>query len=187
MLLNFKENFYGGTRSNRFRVDGQFPTGGGFTDFHVRATTIPNAATKVLSYDYFGRKFNYPGEKEYGTWSFQAWDDTGTNNLWGQLQKWQNYINDHDTNISAINANGTGAPGSVGGYKAYNWKIQHLDLNGNTKPLKEYILHGCWPAGIQQVTLNMGSPSTFNSFNVIIVFDYIEIKDVTSLVNLSPE
>jgi hypothetical protein len=171
MLIDFKNNFFGGTRSNRFRISGNFPTGGAFTDYHVRATTIPNAATKTISYDYFGRKFHYPGEKEYGTWSFQTWDDIGTNNIWGKLQKWQDRINNHDTNVSALKASD---------YKAYNWKIQHLDLNGTDKPLKEFILHGCWPAGIQQVTLNMGNPNTLNSFNVIVVFDYLEIKNVTN-------
>ena len=171
MLIDFKNNFYGGTRSNRFRISGTFPTGGGFTDFHVRSTTIPNAASKTISYDYFGRKFHYPGEKDYGTWSFTAWDDTGGQNIWGRLQKWQDFINNHDTNISALDADD---------YKAYDWRIQHLDLNGNADPLKEWVLHGCWPVGIQQVTLNMGNPNTLNSFNVIIVFDYLEIMNVTN-------
>lgn len=169
MLINFKDNFLGGTRSNRFRVNGSFPTGGQFTDYHVRATTVPSVATKTLSYDYFGRKFHYPGEKEYGTWSFQAWDDLDQNNIWGRFQNWQNKINDHDKNTS-------GAPNQ---YKADNWFIEHLDLNGNTDPLKRFILHGCWPAAIQPISLNMGNPNVLNSFNVIIVFDYIEIKDVT--------
>jgi hypothetical protein len=51
MLIDFKDNFFGGTRSNRFRIDGNFPTGGGFTDFHVRSSTIPNISSKTLSYD----------------------------------------------------------------------------------------------------------------------------------------
>lgn len=170
MLIDFKNNFYGGTRANRFRIDGDFPTGGGFTDFHVRAATIPNSASKTISYDYFGRKYHYPGEKDYGTWSFTATDDTGSNNIWGKLQKWQDLINNHDTNVSSL------VPDD---YKAYNWRIQHLDLNGNQDPLKEWVLHGCWPAGIQQITLNMGNPNTLNTFNVIIVFDYIEITDIT--------
>lgn len=170
MLSQFKENFSGGTRSNRFRITGSFPTGGGFTDYHVRATTIPTVESKTISYDYFGRKYHYPGEKGYGTWSFTMWDDTDDNNLWGQLQKWQNFINDHTDNTSAI---------SPSTYKADNWKIQHLDLNDSGTPLKEYIMHGCWPAGIQPVTLNMGNPNTLNSFNVIIVYDYIEITGIT--------
>jgi hypothetical protein len=170
MLSKFKDNFSGGTRSNRFRVTGSFPTGGKFTDYHVRATTIPTVESKTISYDYFGRKYHYPGEKGYGTWSFTMWDDTDDNNLWGKLQRWQNFINDHTDNTSAIR------PST---YKADNWKIQHLDLNDSGKPLKEYIMHGCWPAGIQPITLNMGNPNTLNSFNVIIVYDYIEITGIT--------
>jgi len=171
MLIDFKNNFFGGTRSNRFRITGNFPTGGGFTDFHVRASTIPQAASRTISYDYFGRKFHYPGEKDYGTWSFQVWDDTGNNNIWGKLQKWQDLINNHDTNQSAIDADD---------YKAYNWNIQHLDLNGSPDPLKQWTLNGCWPAGIQQIALNMGNPNVLNTFNVIIVFDYIQIRDITA-------
>jgi hypothetical protein len=171
MLIEFKDNFFGGTRSNRYRISGTFPTGGGFTDFHVRATTIPQAASRTISYDYFGRKYHYPGEKDYGTWSFVVWDDTGNNNLWGRFQKWQDFINNHDTNISAVNSRD---------YKADNWTIQHLDLNGNVDPLKQWTLNGCWPAGIQPINLNMGNPNVLNTFNVIIVFDYIQIKDITA-------
>jgi hypothetical protein len=173
MLIDFKTNFFGGSRSNRFKIIGSFPTGGKFTDFHVRAATVPNAASKTISYDHFGRKYHYPGEKDYGTWSFTAWDDTGSNNIWGRIQKWQDLINNHDTNKSST------LPKR---YKADNWKIQHLNLNGEDGPnsvLKEYKLYGCWPAGIQPINLNMGNPNTLNSFNVIIVFDYIEITNVT--------
>ena len=98
------------------------------------------------------------------------WDDVGNNNLWGRLNKWQNLINDHDKNQSSI------LPKR---YKSDNWRVQHLDLNGNDQPLKEYILHGCWPAGIQPVQMNMGSPNVLNSYTVMIVFDYMEIKNVT--------
>ena len=169
MLNDFKNNFFGGTRSNRFRIDGSFPTGGKFTDFHVRSATLPRVTSKTLSYDYFGRKFHYPGERDYGTWNITVWDDIGTNNLWGQLNRWQNLINDHDDNKSALPKK----------YKQNNWKIQHLDLNGNVKPLKEYRLHGCWPASIQPMQMNMGSPNVLNSYTVMIVFDFMEIKNIT--------
>jgi len=170
MLNDFKNTFFGGTRSNRFRIEGSFPTGGRFTDFHIRAATLPRVTSKTLSYDYFGRKFHYPGERDYGTWNITIWDDVGNNNLWGKLNKWQNLINDHDQNKSSL------LPKR---YKADNWRIQHLDLNGNDQPLKEYVLHGCWPAGIQPVQMNMGSPNVLNSYTVMIVFDYMEIKNVT--------
>jgi len=177
MLNDFKNDFFGGTRSNRFRIEGSFPTGGKFTDFHIRSATLPRVTSKTLSYDYFGRKFHYPGERDYGTWNITMWDDVGDNNLWGKLNRWQNLINDHDKNKSATPRLGGGQTSRE--YKANNWKIQHLDLNGNTLPLKEYILHGCWPAGIQPVQMNMGSPNVLNSYTVMIVFDFMEIKNIT--------
>lgn len=174
MLSNFKENFFGGTRSNRFEIVGNIPGGGAFTKFHVRSTIIPQMSTKTLSYDFFGRKYHYPGEKDYGNWAFTVLDDTSQfGNLWKMFQTWQNKINNNETNFSSpTNINND--------IKAYNWKIRHLDLNGDTLPLKEFVLQGCWPAAVQQMSLNMMQPNTLNLFNVIIIYDYIEISNITT-------
>lgn len=172
MLIDFKENFQGGTRPNRFRIDGAFPTGGGFTDYHIRSATLPRVSSKTIAYDHFGRKYHYPGEREYATWSFQVLDDVGgNNNIWGYLQKWQNLINSHTNNKSVI------LPSQ---YKADNWRIQHLDLNANSRPLKEYRLYGCWPTAVAPLALNMNNPNTLNTYNVMIMFDYMEITNITS-------
>jgi hypothetical protein len=54
-------------------------------------------------------------------------------------------------------------------------------MNGDeANPLKEFVLQGFWPASVSQLSLNMLQPNTLNSFNVIIVYDYIEIKNITS-------
>jgi len=169
-LFQFKENFFGGTRSNRFLVQGNIPLGNGakFSQFHVRATILPQMTTKTLSYDYFGRKLHYPGEKDYGSWAFTVLDDTGpVNNLWAMFQRWQNEINNHETNRSYN-----------GNYKGYDWLIKHLDMNG-LQTLKEFRLQGCWPASIQQMSLNMLQPNSFNSFNVVVIYDYVEITNVS--------
>jgi hypothetical protein len=180
MINEFKTNFLGGTRSNRFEIFGRIPSGvqgsggvgGNFTKFHVRSTIIPQMSTKTLSYDYFGRKYHYPGERDYGSWAFTVLDDTGNaNNLWQMFQRWHNNINDHETNVSYNLSTGNS-------YKAENWEIRHLDINGDSV-LKTFILQGCWPAAIQQVSLNMMQPNTLNSFNVIIVYDYVDVKGVT--------
>ena len=179
MLSTFKNNFFGGTRSNRFEIFGNIPSptgqsnGGAFTKFHVRSTIIPQMSTKTLSYDYFGRKYHYPGEKDYGNWAFTVIDDTGlSNNMWRMFQRWHNGINNHSTNESFLLGNGKD-------YKAYDWQIRHLDFNGENT-LKVFKLHGCWPAAVQQMSLNMLQPNTMNSFNVIILYDYIEIDGITS-------
>lgn len=174
MLNEFKTNFFGGTRSNRFLVQGAIPhsNNGAFTQFHVRSTLIPQMTTKTLSYDYFGRKYHYPGERDYGSWAFTVLDDTGSiQNLWRMFQSWQNVINNHETNVSYNISRGLD-------YKAYNWRIKHLDINGN-QGLKEFVLQGCWPATVQQMSLNMLQPNTPNSFNVVILYDYVEISNIS--------
>lgn len=175
-LNSFKANFNGGTRSNRFRISGNIGGAdgsyGGFTEFHVRSTQIPQVSSKVISYDHLGRKYYYPGEKEYGTWSFQVLDDhDGSSaingvNLWGAFQAWQDSINEHYTNFSN---------GFRGTYKNESgWTIEHLDINGS-RVIKTFELRGCWPSAIQPINFNMQNPNTLNTFNVVIVYDQIKL------------
>jgi hypothetical protein len=176
-VTEFKTNFSGGTRQNRFVIEGTFP-GGQFNKFHIRSTQIPQVSAKSLTYEHFGRKYHYPGEKEYGTWSFTVLDDHGTDsvNLWKAFQSWQNLINEHDTNISQeIKGNST--------YKADGWRIKHLGINGESvgeRPLKSFILNGCWPQVIQPINFSMTNSSLLNSFIVVIVYDSIEIDSITA-------
>jgi hypothetical protein len=133
-ITNFKTRFSGGTRANRFYIEGVIPSfsttansvasSSAFTNFHVRSTQIPQLSTKTLSYDYFGRKYHYPGEKDYGTWSFTVLDDNNANgNLWKKFHQWQNAINDNDRNIS-FQATAASTTNDSARYKATNWKIQ---------------------------------------------------------------
>jgi len=186
-ITDFKQNFSGGSRANRFYIEGDIPTftslggtpaaGAAFTKFHVRSTMIPQLSTKTLSYDYFGRKYHYPGEKDYGTWSFTVLDDnsTGAGDLWQKFQEWQNAINNHDNNLSFQASNATDTLDTAT-YKAINWRINHLTLDGESlNSLKTFIMHGCWPTAIQPISFNMANPNSLNSFVVIVVYDYIEL------------
>lgn len=173
-ITQFKNNFSGGSRANRFLIRGNIPFteqgASSFTDFHVRSTIMPEMTSTTLSYDYFGRKFHYPGEKQYSTWAFVVLDDTGSKNLWSSFSRWQNTINNHDTNSSFS----VTSPTSL--YKANNWEIVHLGLNGDyANPLKKVILHGCWPVQVGQLNFNMAKPNTMNTFQVMIMFDFLEI------------
>lgn len=171
-LNQFKTNFSGGSRSNRFLISGDIPSGLGasrFSEFHVRSTILPQAMSTTLTYDYFGRKFHYPGEKQYSTWAFVVLDDTGNRNMWSYFSRWQNIINGNETNTSFnITTPNTS-------YKANNWQIRHLDMNGD-KTLKSFTLGGCWPVQVGQINLNMASPNLLNTFQVMIMFDYMEIN-----------
>lgn len=178
-LNAFKDNFLGGTRQNRFLVLGGFPSGsdtpsnGNATStdmrFHIRSTLIPTLQTSSLAYDHFGRKLYYPGEKLYSTWSVSVLDDTNSGNLWQKFQNWQNYINKHlDNRTNYV---------SGANYKM-NWTIQHLDLNGNA--LKQFYINGIWPRTINEISFNSARPNVLNTFNVVFVYDTVEIVGITS-------
>jgi hypothetical protein len=172
-LNTFKTNFNGGSRANRFLVEGAIPlsTGGNsrFTPFHIRSTILPQVMSTTLTYDFMGRKFHYPGEKQYSTWAFVVLDDSGNNNLWGHFSRWQNRINDNNTNQSFL------VTSPQTSYKADNWNIHQLNLNGDKK-LKTFVLHGCWPVQVGQINFNMASANTMNTFQVMIMFDTMEIR-----------
>ena len=171
----FKEKFNGGTRLNRFLVQGIIPGNGEISKFHIRATQIPNLSTQSLEYNYFGRKKYYPAEKQYPAWSVIVLDDTtDKGNLWKKFHNWQNSINNHVTNVSSI-------PSLNNDYKAYNWEVQHLQLNGeDNTPLKTFRMHGCWPRTIGAIPLNMGNANALNQFPAVFLFDWIEIEGITS-------
>jgi hypothetical protein len=188
-ITDFKQQFSGGSRANRFFVEGDIPSfssGAGnmqhtsaFTKFHIRSTQIPQLSAKTLSYDYFGRKYHYPGETDYGTWSFVVLDDySNTNgNLWKKFHKWQNSINNHDTNQSFQSSLSSNTQADSAQYKANNWNIHHLHIDGETNnPLKTFTMHGCWPTSVQPISFNMSNPNSLNSFVVIMVYDYIELS-----------
>ena len=171
-ISNFKDSFNGGTRENRFVVNGTFPSIGSvpqpgqtnsISKFHVSATQIPTLTTMVMEYNFFGRKYYYPGEKQYGSWSLRILDDTGTNDMWKKFSNWSNFINNHETNVSQPSVR----------YKA-DWEVQQLDLNG-TEPLKRFVLQGCWPKIIEPIAFNMANPNTLNQFAVVMIYDIVRI------------
>jgi hypothetical protein len=171
MALNeFKNNFNGGTRANRFEISGNLNGWGNFNISHVRAATVPEVSSKSIAYDHFGRKHYYPGEKQYGAWSFSVLDDDPTNStgaLWEMFQTWQNKINHHATNEYAY--------GGGAGYKQEDGiSIKHLNINGD-KVLKEFVIYGAWPQAILPIKFNMTNPNVLNTFSVTMVYDSIEI------------
>jgi hypothetical protein len=120
-----------------------------------------------------------PGEKMYSTWSVSVMDDPSSQyDLWAQFNIWQNSINNHQTNQSDVSLRN----GTVASYKANGWKIHHLDLNGNI--LKTFVMNGCWPRSINEINFNMARPNAINTFNVVFVFDTIEIYNQTNQITL---
>ena len=182
-LSTFKTNFNGGTRANRFRVKGAVGKIGTAVDhnFHIVSSFIPDVNHMVFDVNAFGRKLFIPGDREYLPWSITVLDDIGTttganganpSHMWKLFSTWHNNINAHTTNIPE-GANDTA-------HLAYkqNWAIEQLSLNGDTV-IKSFSLMGCWPRIVGDIDLNMARRNILNKFNVIMVYDSIEIAGVT--------
>jgi hypothetical protein len=157
-------------------VTGRIPFAGkNMSRFHVRATLIPQLQTQTLSYDYKGRKMHYPLEKAYSSWSMSIIDDDDPVDLWAAFQKWQNELNEHERNTSNSNV----VNHNPDNFKT-TWTVQQLNLNGNeSSPIKKFSLYGCWPKVINPINLNMNRPNTINVFDVVMLYDYITIDNVS--------
>lgn len=177
-IIDFKKKFYGGTRQNRFVVEGVIPGNGSISRFHVQQTQIPDISTLGIEYNYFGRKAFYPGEKSYNIWSMVFVDDTNEiGNHWKKFTRWQNSINNHTTNRSFVIGNNSD-------YKAYNWRVKQLNLDGDeSSPLKTFIMHGCWPKTVGNLNFSVQNRDKLVELKVDFVFDRIEIVGVTAPVS----
>jgi len=186
-LTDFKDQFNGGTRPNRFLVTGEVGKYGGAATphtFHVRSTFLPPVTNITLTLNAYGRKVNIPGDREYSPWQMTIYDDikngsttqANPTHLWDLFTKWQNEINSHNSN----QPDRSGAPGPEPflQYKR-DWTIQHLNLNGNSTPLKTFQLIGCWPKTVSDIDLNMTRRNFMNTFSVIMLYDEIKINGNT--------
>jgi len=174
-IKNFINNFKGGTRKNRFRVNGSWPSNVPYsvTTFHILSATLPPSVLGMVTVPFRGRELNMAGDREYLPWDILILDDTGSNNLWKSFQTWQKLINDHEDNIHNY-----GADDSFNNAKAF-WTVEHLDMNGNV--LKTINLNGCWPATITPIEFNM-KENTYNTFGVRLNYDFFEYFNSRQLI-----
>lgn len=172
-ITEFRQNFKGGTRRNRFEVFGMnFPAqagGGNIDTFHAYAFNLPQVAIGQIPVDYRGRRVYIPGDRDYAEWTLTILDDNAGNGatIYPAFQDWQNAINGHVTNESSFG--GTDAAASAG---RQNWTIKHMDYDGSTT-LKTINLVGCWPVALGAVALSAGSRDELVTFDVTIRYDYL--------------
>ena len=178
-ISEFIKGFGGGTRQNRFVVDGSL--GGVKTNLgklsdnkiYIRSTTIPSSNVAQIPINWRGRTVNYPGDRAYIPWQITVLDDKPsgkTGRLFEAFHTWSNNINDHGTNVSK--------QVDPKDHFATDWSISHLDTNGNTIGRK-FLLKNCWPVTIGEIALDMASDNTLVSFGVAIAFSHFEYENIT--------
>ena len=188
-LEGFQNVFNGGNRSHLYNVQMDYPTGisglgsgsgqGGadqMTRFTVRAVNLPPSQVNPIRVPYRGRILKWPGDRVYFPWTFRVLDDNasnGTSSVWKNLQKWSNYINDHETNRSSDDWSGF----------TTTWTIDQVGYGseGNDtgdNPVKRVQLVDCWPTSIGPITMDSNAIDTLVEFTVTVEYSYFTVDGV---------
>jgi hypothetical protein len=173
-IENFKNNFGGGTRNNRFEVIANWPAGISIDDddnkFKIFATSLPRSDIGTITVGYRGRTINFAGDRTYGTWEISIYDDNNTKNIWTAMHTWKEKIDGHVTHVKTSASTGT-QDFSYSDLQT-TWKVNQLGLNGDI--IRSIEMYKCWPSVVGGIVLDQSS-STQASFSVTMVFDYFDI------------
>ena len=164
MIDSFKTQLQsGGVRSNQFRVDINLPTGTGDITEKIQylcsSTTLPKQTIGTTEVAFRGRKLQLAGDSR----TYEPWDITVVQDdfdVYNAFEDWQNFINDTFSNKTTA---------EVDMYKV-DAIVTQLDRDGN--PIKEFILHGCFPSDIAAIDLSMDTDDEVQTFDVTLTYDY---------------
>jgi hypothetical protein len=176
---DFINGFKGGTRKNRFEVEGKFPVNTGGDAFlklkyHVLSASLPSSTLGIVNFPYRGRLIPYVGDRIYEPWDVLVLDDRGSG-LYKAFQAWSEKINNQETNTHAYGTNDSWFQGNADAIQNNTWKIHQLNLAG--VKIKTITLRSCWPGFISPLQFNMADTG-FNSFAVRLNYNYINIDGV---------
>ena len=175
---DFINGFRGGTRKNRFKVEGTFPTGIPVSneklEYHVLSASLPNSTLGIVNFPYRGRLIPYVGDRTYEPWDILVLDDRGAG-LYKAFQAWSEKINNQELNTHAYGADDSWFQEGADAIQNSTWKINQLDLGGTS--IKTTTLRSCWPGFISPLQFNMADTG-FNSFAVRLNYNYISITGV---------
>jgi hypothetical protein len=212
-ITDFINGFGGGHRINRFKVTGSIPTLNtntitaanpvntskmvDFTDFHVRAASLPTSQLGVIPVNFRGRTVNYPGDRIYQPWNIVVIDDNKqasssekSISLYRAFHEWHERINSHVNNLSTYESSGNTDPsqhfagrikadGTVLSINNPAWTIEQLDTNG-AKTIRKFELWNCWPVAVGPVELDMSQDNVLSTFAVTVVFSHLKFDLSTS-------
>ena len=172
-IANFRSNFQGGTRPNRFLVTGGIgSTAIGDSGFLIKATSLPASTNGVIPVPYRGRVLKIPGDRMFAEWAITIIDDADTSikgkggvgmtDLRSEFVSWSNAINSHvgnittDPNVSNL---------------ATKWQVSMLSQKDDKK-IRTIELHNCWPIEVAAVDLSYDTADSITEFSVNLAYDF---------------
>lgn len=168
---NFKKNFDGGTRPNRFVVTGEIggPEKGPVNNLYVKAAQMPSSTLGIIQVPFRGRVVKLPGDRAYPEWTFTMLDET-TNDFRIKFEKWNEAFNSHVDNISGEQAGGIDLTDTD---LFTQWSVSQVDLQGEI--IRTTTLHNCWPVEVGAVDLTYDAADTLTEYSITLSYDYISV------------
>lgn len=173
-LQNFMSIVKDGARPNQFYVDLSLPSAllGNITNaaqaenrmkFYIKATSIPAMDIGEVQIPFRGGQFKLAGDKTFADWTVTVVNDTDFL-IRDAFERWNDMIVGNVNRDSAVEDDPM----------AYmsNGTVAQLSRNGST--LKTYLMTGCWPKSIGEISLDMGSTDTIEEFTVTFAMQWWE-------------
>lgn len=146
---------------NRFEVELLYPFGGDseIAKFMCKAATIPGETIGEIIVGYQSQKLKLAGDREYPDWTVTVYQ-TEEWSVRNDLEKWMKLINDPETNFKTS-------------HESYwtDLKVTQLGVN-SLAPVAIYILKGCWPSDLAEITLDWDSTDEVETFDVTFKMQY---------------
>lgn len=158
-IEDFKANFLGGARPNKFEIE--VPGLPDKARFLLKASSIPGANLGEIIVNYQGTQAKFAGDKSFNDWEVTLIldeDYAGFN----EIEAWHNLIKENDSGIGANNHNQ---------YKK-NCTLIHYSQNG--EPIATYRLNGAWPKIIPDTPVAWDNNDTAMEIGITFSYDWRE-------------
>jgi len=174
---NFRSNFDGGSRPNRYQVSGKIGSFGevkaSTNGLLCRATSMPSATVGIMRVPFRGRVVKIPGDRTYEEWTCTFYDSMkDPHELHDKFWAWNNVFNVHETNVPG---SGFAADSGVNlNSEMEYWTVAQLGMDGN--PKRKTRLVNCWPTVVSEIALTYDAADTIAEFSVTFAYDYLELN-----------
>ena len=171
-VSEFKSNFDGGSRSNRFLISGDIGAGGGsINEIVVKAGSMPAVTLGILRVPFRGRVVKIPGDRTYEEWTFTVMDGFNEDSEWrNSFVGWNAEFNLHEQNVPGSSGSGAGIDlDSSDLFKT--WTVTQLGLDGSEQ--RTVSMNKCWPVVVSELALSYDNADTISEYTVTMAYDWL--------------
>lgn len=158
-IEEFKANFLGGARMNRFEVE--VPTLPDKAKFLFKGASLPGANIGEIIFNYMGTQAKFAGDKTFGDWELTMIIDEDFAGE-RELRSWNEMIRQNDSGIGASNHNQ---------YKKDCFVTQY-SVEGDI--IAQYKLFGAWPKVLADAALSWDSTDSAMEMSITMSYDYYQ-------------